>query len=63
MVEVNITVKTDDPTQLQEILTHVVMEITDQDYRLAELNSIRHVDMNWVYLDEGRYQWSRNDRT
>ena len=63
MVEVNIAVKTDDPTQLQEILTHVVMEITDQDYRLAELNNVRHVDMNWVYLDEGRYQWSRNDRT
>jgi len=63
MVEVNITVEANDDARLQDLLTHIVMEITDREYRFNELNKLRKVDMNWVYLDEGKYSWSRNDRT
>lgn len=61
MVEINISVEANDPAQLQKLLTHIVMEITDGDYRLAELDKVRYVDLNWVYLKEGKYQWSRHD--
>jgi hypothetical protein len=63
MVEINIAVKTDEPAELQDILEHIVKEITDSDYRRKELSAGRKVDLNWVYLDKGRYSWSRNDRT
>jgi len=63
MVEINISVKADGEAPLQDILTHIVMEITDEEYRLGKMNECRKVDMNWVYLDKGRYQWQRNDRT
>ena len=64
MVEINISVKADEGTNLQEILSHIVKEITDSDYRATEAtNPCRQVDLNWVYLDDGKYTWSRNDRT
>lgn len=63
MVEINISVKADGEARLQDILTHIVNEITDADYRLKHMNDYRKVDLNWVYLDEGKYQWQRNDRT
>jgi len=63
MVEVNITVEADDTAQLQDILNHIVLEITDGEYRLRKMNDCRKVDMNWVYTDEGRYQWARSDKS
>lgn len=63
MVEINISVEANDNAKLQDLLNHIVMEITDQDYRLSKCNDCRYVDMNWVYLDEGKYQWSRDERT
>ena len=63
MVEINISVKADGEARLQDILTHIVKEITDEDYRLRHMNDCRKVDLNWVYLDEGKYQWQRSDRT
>lgn len=63
MVEINIAVKADDDTQLQELLHHITKEITDQDYRLSEINNNRTVDLNWVHMDEGKYRWTRQDRS
>jgi len=64
MVEISISVKADEGTNLQDILSHIVKEITDVDYRITEaMDPCRKVDLNWVYLDEGKYTWSRNDRT
>jgi len=63
MVEINIAVKADDDNQLQDLLTHIMREITDRDYRLAEINNNRKVDMNWVHMDEGKYHWTRQDRS
>ena len=63
MVEINISVEADENVKLQDLLNHIVMEITDEDYRKAKSNDCRYVDMNWVYTDEGKYQWSRNERT
>ena len=63
MVEINISVKADGETRLRDILDHIVNEITDEDYRLTHMNDCRKVDLNWVYMDEGRYQWQRSDRT
>lgn len=64
MVEINISVKANGDTQVQDLLEHIVKEIADEDYRLSEISrSMRHVDLNWVHMDEGKYQWSRNDRT
>ena len=63
MVEINISVEADGETPLQDILNHIVKEITDVDYRSANMNECRKVDMNWVYLDKGKYQWRRNDRS
>jgi hypothetical protein len=62
MVEINISVKTDSNTQLQDLLEHIVREITDTDYRLNEITRIREVDEDWICLAEGKYQWSRNER-
>ena len=63
MVEVNISVKAKNPSFLSSLLQHIVKEITDEDYRLSEINNNRKVDMSWVYVDEGKYQWRRNDRS
>ena len=64
MVEINISVKAEETTNLQDILSHIVREITDADYRVEEaMDPCRQVDLNWVYLDNGKYTWSRNDRT
>lgn len=63
MVEVNISVKADGTTQLQDILNHIVREITDEKYRMDKSTDCRYVDLNWVYMDEGKYQWSRDDRS
>ena len=63
MVEINISVEADENVKLQDLLNHIVMEITDEDYRMAKSNECRYVDMNWVYTDEGKYQWSRDERT
>jgi hypothetical protein len=63
MVEINISVRADGEAPLQEILKHIVMEITDADYRLSKMNDCRKVDMNWVYMRDGQYQWQRNDRS
>ena len=63
MVEINISVEANENVKLQDLLNHIVMEITDEDYRKAKSNDCRYVDMNWVYTDEGKYQWSRNERT
>lgn len=63
MVEINIAVETDESADLQDILEHIVKEITDANYRRRELSAGRMVDLNWVYLDKGKYSWSRNDRT
>jgi hypothetical protein len=63
MVEINISVKTDSSTQLQGLLEHIVREITDTDYRLNEITRIRKVDEDWICLEEGKYQWSRNERS
>ena len=63
MVEINISVEANENVKLQDLLNHIVMEITDEDYRKAKSNDCRYVDMNWVYMDEGKYQWSRNERT
>lgn len=63
MVEINISVKAKETTSLQDILSHIVREITDEAYRINEaMDPCRHVDMNWVHMDNGKYTWSRNDR-
>jgi len=63
MVEINISVKATSEAPLQDILNHVVKEITNEEYRLSKSNECRKVDMNWVYMEEGQYQWNRNDRS
>jgi len=63
MVEIKIAVEADELTGLQEILEHVVKEITDNKYRANEITELRTVDLNWVYLADGKYQWFRYDRT
>lgn len=64
MVEINISVKAAEGTKLQDILSHIVREITDEDYRVNEaMDPCRKVDLNWVHMDHGKYTWSRNDRT
>ena len=63
MIEINITVRTDSENQLQDLLHHIMKEITDRDYRSSEINNNRKVDMNWVYMDEGTYNWSRKDHS
>ena len=64
MVEINISVKAEGTTNLQDILSHIVREITDAEYRVTEaMDPCRQVDLNWVYLEKGKYTWSRNDRT
>jgi hypothetical protein len=63
MVEINISVKIDGEIKLQDLLTHIVMEITDEDYRNSHMNTNRYVDMNWVHMEDGKYQWSRNERS
>ena len=64
MVEINISVKAKETINLQDILSHIIREITDADYRVNEaLDPCRKVDLNWVYMDNGKYTWSRNDRT
>lgn len=62
MVEINISVKTDSNTQLQDLLEHIVREITDTDYRLNEIVKSREVEEDWICLEDGKYQWSRNER-
>ena len=63
MVEVNISVKANENAKLQDILSHIIREITDEAYRVNEaMDPCRQVDLNWVYLDDGKYTWSRNDR-
>lgn len=63
MVEINISVKADCEAPLQDILNHIVLEITDAEYRLKHMSDCRKVDLNWVYLEEGQYKWQRSDRT
>jgi hypothetical protein len=63
LVEVNISIEVDDDIQLRELLNHITKEITDSEYRKAEIQQKRKVDLNWVYVDVGRYQWAKNDRT
>jgi len=63
MVEINISVEANENAKLQDLLNHIVMEITDQAYRLSKMNDERYVDMNWVYMEDGKYQWSRDERT
>jgi hypothetical protein len=60
MVEVNISVKAENDIDLPNLLNHIMREIIDTEYRLSEMNSKRRVDLNWVYLDEGKYQWAKN---
>ena len=62
MVEVNISVQAKNSSLLQSLLQHIIKEITDEEYRLSEINNNRKVDMDWVYLDEGKYQWHKNER-
>jgi len=61
MTEIKIAVEADN-NNLQDILEHIVKEITDNVYRSNEATQNRKVDLNWVYLDDGKYQWSRHDR-
>lgn len=63
MVEINITVKADNDSKVLDLLTHIVREITEPEYRLAEINNNREVDLNWVHMDEGSYNWHRHDRS
>ena len=63
MVEINISVEANENAKLQDLLNHIVMEITDEAYRMEKSTECRYVDMNWVYTDEGKYQWSRDERT
>ena len=63
MVEINISVEANENAKLQDLLNHIVMEITDEDYRMSRMNDERYVDMNWVYTKDGKYQWSRDERT
>ena len=62
MVEINISVKTDSNAQLQDLLEHIVREITDTDYRLNEITKTREVENDWICLRQGKYNWSRNER-
>jgi len=62
MTEIQISVEADN-SNLQDILEHVVREITDGVYRTNEAEQNRKVDLNWVYLEHGKYQWLRNDRS
>lgn len=63
MVEISISVAADDETKLSDLLDHIVKEITDKNYRFTEINSPRKVDLNWVYMDSGRYSWRRQDQS
>ena len=63
MVEINISVEINENAKLQDLLNHIVREITDEDYRLSKMHDERYVDLNWVYMNEGKYQWSRDERT
>jgi hypothetical protein len=60
MVEVSISIKVDDDSCLPDLLEHIRREIVDTEYRLSEINAKRKVDLNWVYIDEGKYQWFKN---
>jgi len=62
MTEIQISVEADN-SNLQDILEHVVREITDGVYRTNEAEQNRKVDLNWVYLENGKYQWLRNERS
>jgi hypothetical protein len=63
MVEISISAAADDETKLNELLSHIIKEITDKNYRLRELNNPRKVDLNWVYVDNGKYRWRRQDKS
>ena len=63
MVEINISVKTSSNAQLQDLLEHIVREITDTDYRLNEIVKTREVEKDWICLEQGKYHWSRNERS
>jgi len=60
MLEINISLQTDDPSKLADLLTHITKEITDEDYRLRYDNDLQ-VDLEWVYMDEGKYNWSKHE--
>jgi hypothetical protein len=64
MVEINIEVEPNAPAKLQELLTHVVKEITDEAYR-ADKQATRglssKIDNGWVHTKQGRYNWHRDD--
>lgn len=62
MVEINISLKIKEDTELQKVLEHIMKEIIDEKYREDEILRGRKSDSKWVYLDEGRYNWSRDDR-
>ena len=62
MTEIQISVEADN-SNLQDILEHIVREITDGVYRTKEAEHARKVDLNWVYLEKGKYQWLRNERS
>jgi hypothetical protein len=64
MVEINIEVEPNAPAKLQELLAHIVKEITDEAYRANEqapkaLSPI--IDNGWIHTKQGRYNWHRND--
>lgn len=61
MTEIKIAVEAND-NNLQDILEHITKEITDNIYRSNEAAQNRKVDLNWVYLEDGKYQWSRHDK-
>jgi len=61
MTEIKIAVEADG-NNLRDILEHITKEITDKVYRSNESAQNRKVDLNWVYLEDGKYQWSRHDK-
>lgn len=63
MVEIKISVRADDEAKLPQIFEHIVKEITNHDYRMLEIQKTREIDGEWLCLEDGRYHWSRNERS
>jgi hypothetical protein len=64
MVEINIEIEPNAPTKLQELLEHVIKEITDAEYRADEQTTrgrSSEIDNGWVHTKQGKYNWRRND--
>ena len=63
MVEINIAVDPNEPAKLEQLLKHVFKEITKSEYRCEQSGrgTSDDTDTDWVYMNEGKYSWSRDD--